>query len=99
MATLMHDDLIDGARIRRGRASAWSAYGPDAARAAGDYLFARAFAEISRTRDPHLVAVLADATLCLARGEAMQRSQRYNPETSVDAYLETFFSDLARYSR
>ena len=33
MATLMHDDLIDGARVRRGRASAWSAYGPEAARA------------------------------------------------------------------
>ena len=88
MATLMHDDLIDGARIRRGRASAWSAYGPEAARAAGDYLFARAFAEISSTGDARLVAVLAEATLCLARGEAMQRSQRHDPDTSVDAYLE-----------
>ena len=88
MATLMHDDLIDGARIRRGRASAWSAHGPEAARAAGDYLFARAFAEISGTGDSRLVGVLADATLCLARGEAMQRSQRYDPDTTVDAYLE-----------
>jgi geranylgeranyl pyrophosphate synthase len=88
MATLMHDDLIDGARIRRGRASAWSAYGPDAARAAGDYLFARAFAEISRTGDARAVSILADATLCLARGEALQRSQRYNADTTVDAYLE-----------
>jgi geranylgeranyl pyrophosphate synthase len=88
MATLMHDDLIDGARIRRGRASAWSAYGPEAARATGDYLFARAFAEISATGDAHAVALLADATLCLARGEAMQRSQRYDADTTVDAYLE-----------
>ncbi|HYY02367.1 MAG TPA: polyprenyl synthetase family protein [Gaiellaceae bacterium] len=88
MATLMHDDLIDGARVRRGRASAWSAYGPAAARAAGDYLFARAFAEISGTREARSVAILAEATLCLARGEAMQRSQRHDPDTSVDAYLE-----------
>jgi geranylgeranyl pyrophosphate synthase len=88
MATLMHDDLIDGARIRRGRASAWSAYGPEAARATGDYLFARAFAEIARTRDARAVSILADATLCLARGEAMQRAQRYNPDTTVEAYLE-----------
>ena len=87
MATLMHDDLIDGARVRRGRASAWSAYGPDAARAAGDYLFARAFAEISRTGDARAVAILANATLCLARGEALQRSQRFDPDTTVDAYL------------
>ena len=88
MATLMHDDLIDGARLRRGRASAWSAYGLDAARATGDYLFARAFAELAATGDARAVEILADATLCLARGEAMQRAQRHNPDTPVDAYLE-----------
>jgi geranylgeranyl pyrophosphate synthase len=88
LATLMHDDLIDGARLRRGRASAWSAHGPSAARAAGDYLFARAFAELSAVGDAAAVAVLANATLCLARGEAMQRRQRYDPDTPVEAYLE-----------
>jgi geranylgeranyl pyrophosphate synthase len=88
MATLMHDDLIDGARIRRGRASAWSAYGPRAARATGDYLFARAFAEVARTRNARAVTILADATLCLARGEAMQRAQRHDAATTVEAYLE-----------
>src|SRR3989454_3814125 len=88
LATLMHDDLIDGAGVRRGRASAWSAYGPDAARTAGDYLFALAFAELSATGDAHAVAILADATLCLARGEAMQRRQRFDPDTTIEAYLE-----------
>jgi geranylgeranyl pyrophosphate synthase len=88
MATLMHDDLIDGARVRRGHASAWSAYGPDAARAAGDYLFARAFSELSANGEPQAVGIMADATLCLARGEAMQRRQRFDPDTSIDAYLE-----------
>jgi geranylgeranyl pyrophosphate synthase len=88
LATLMHDDLIDGAKLRRGRASAWSAHGPSAARAAGDYLFARAFAELSATKDTTAVAILANATLSLARGEAMQRRQRFDPETSVEAYLE-----------
>jgi geranylgeranyl pyrophosphate synthase len=88
MATLMHDDLIDGARIRRGRASAWSAYGPDAARAAGDYLFARAFAELSATRNLRAVQVLADTALCLIRGEAMQRRQRHDTSTTVRAYLD-----------
>ncbi len=82
LATLMHDDLIDGAQLRRGRASAWSAHGPQAARAAGDYLFARAFSELSATGDARAVAVLANATLCLARGEAMQRRQRFDPDTT-----------------
>jgi geranylgeranyl pyrophosphate synthase len=88
LATLMHDDLIDGARLRRGQASAWSAHGPSAARAAGDYLFARAFAELSATKDTAAVEILANATLSLARGEAMQRRQRFDPETTVEAYLE-----------
>jgi geranylgeranyl pyrophosphate synthase len=88
LATLMHDDLIDGARLRRGRASAWSAHGPEAARAAGDYLFARAFSELSRTADARAVAILAKGTLSLARGEAMQRRQRFDPDTTVEAYLE-----------
>jgi len=88
MATLVHDDLIDGARFRRGRAAAWTAYGPAAARAAGDYLFARAFAELADTGDAAAVELLADATLCLARGEALQRRQTRDPETTVESYLE-----------
>ncbi len=88
MATLVHDDLIDRAHFRRGQAAAWSIHGPDAARATGDYLFARAFAELSATGDAAAVAVLADATLCLARGEAMQRMQTHDPSTTVGAYLE-----------
>jgi geranylgeranyl pyrophosphate synthase len=88
MATLVHDDLVDGARMRRGMPAAWSVFGADAALAAGDYLYACAFAVLVRTRDEAAVATLADAALCLARGEAMQRLQTRNPETTIDAYLE-----------
>lgn len=88
MATLVHDDLIDGAAVRRGRAAAWAAHGADAARAAGDYLFARAFAELAASGDPRAVRTLAEASLALARGEALQRRQRHDPETPVEAYLE-----------
>jgi len=88
MATLVHDDLIDQARYRRGRASAWASHGSDAARAAGDYLFARAFAELAATGDDAAVRCLAVATLALARGEALQRAQTNDPETTVESYLE-----------
>jgi geranylgeranyl pyrophosphate synthase len=87
MATLVHDDLIDGARVRRGRAAAWTAHGASAARAAGDYLFARAFSELAAEGDEEAVALLASAALALARGEAMQRAQRHDPDTPVEAYL------------
>jgi len=88
MATLIHDDLVDGAKLRRGRAAAWAAHGSGAARAAGDYLFARAFAELSADGELAAVATLADASLCLARGEAMQRLQLHDADTTVEAYLE-----------
>jgi geranylgeranyl pyrophosphate synthase len=88
MATLVHDDLVDGARLRRGLPAAWSVYGPEAAKAAGDYLYARAFAVLAETGDERAVRTLADAALCLARGEAMQRLQTHDPATSIEAYLE-----------
>jgi len=88
MATLVHDDLIDGAAVRRGRTAAWREHGEEAAKAAGDYLFSRAFAVLAETRDPNAVRLLAEASLALARGEAMQRRQRHDPDTTVDDYLE-----------
>ncbi len=88
MASLVHDDLVDGAQLRRGRAAAWTAHGPFAAKAAGDHLFAAAFASLAATGSREGVAILADAALALARGEALQRLQRHDPETPVAAYLE-----------
>jgi geranylgeranyl pyrophosphate synthase len=87
MATLVHDDLLDGADLRRGQPTAWAAHGEDAAKAAGDYLFARAFAQLAATGDADAVEILAAAALSLARGEALQRRQTFRPDTSVEEYL------------
>jgi geranylgeranyl pyrophosphate synthase len=88
VATLVHDDLIDGAELRRGRTSAWREHGEHAARAGGDYLFARAFHELASSGDLEGVAILARACRAIARGEAMQQRQAHDPDTPVDAYLE-----------
>ena len=88
MATLVHDDIVDGAQLRRGRAAAWTAHGAFAAKATGDHLFAAAFATLAATGPQERVAALADASLALARGEALQRLQRYDASTTVEAYLE-----------
>jgi geranylgeranyl pyrophosphate synthase len=87
VATLVHDDVLDAARTRRGAATVWARHGEAVARAVGDYLFARAFSELAATRDAEAVSVLARATLSLARGEALQRGHAFRPETSVDEYL------------
>jgi geranylgeranyl pyrophosphate synthase len=86
-ATLVHDDLIDGAELRRGRATVWHAHGEESARAAGDYLFARAFAELADAGDLDGVRILAETCLALARGEALQRQQLHDPDTPIDEYI------------
>jgi geranylgeranyl pyrophosphate synthase len=87
VATLVHDDLIDGAELRRGRSSAWHEHGARAAKAGGDYLFARAMAELADAGDLEGVEILARACLAIARGEAMQQQQLHDPDTPIDAYL------------
>ena len=87
MASLVHDDLIDRAALRRGHATTWKTHGSVGARAAGDYLFARAFSELAATGDAEGVQLLAGAALSLVRGEALQHAQARKPETTVDEYL------------
>jgi geranylgeranyl pyrophosphate synthase len=87
MASLVHDDLIDRAALRRGHATAWRTHGSVGARATGDYLFARAFSELAASDDAEGVQVLAGAALALVRGEALQHAQAHRPETTVDEYL------------
>jgi geranylgeranyl pyrophosphate synthase len=87
MASLVHDDLIDRAALRRGHATAWKTHGSVGARATGDYLFARAFSELAATGDAQGVRLLADAALSLVRGEALQHAQSHRPETTVEDYL------------
>jgi geranylgeranyl pyrophosphate synthase len=87
MASLVHDDLIDHAALRRGRATAWKTHGAVGACATGDYLFARAFAELAGSGDAEGVKLLAAAALALVRGEALQHAQAHRPDTSVDDYL------------
>jgi geranylgeranyl pyrophosphate synthase len=88
MATLVHDDQLDAARLRRGRPTVWHAHGPLVATATGDHLFARAFAALAATGDMTAVTILSDACLDLARGEIRQREQAGDPATTPEQYLE-----------
>lgn len=87
-ATLVHDDLIDGARLRRGRPTVASEAGRGAAIATGDLLFSRAFAELARNGDPEQLQALSDASSALAAGELLQREDAYASDVTVERYLE-----------
>ena len=88
MATLVHDDVLDRAELRRGLPTVWSRHGADTAVAAGDHLFARAFGELAATGRVDAIAKLAQASLDLALGESLQAEQARRADTSIEAYLE-----------
>lgn len=86
-ATLVHDDVIDGAQLRRGRPSVVARAGRRTAIATGDLLFSRAFAELARNRELAQLRALSDASSALAEGELLQREDAYAPRVAVERYL------------
>jgi len=86
-ATLVHDDLIDGAQLRRGRPTVAATAGRRVAIATGDLLFSRAFAELARNEDAMQLQALSDASSALAAGELLQREDAYASQVAVERYL------------
>jgi geranylgeranyl pyrophosphate synthase len=87
-ATLVHDDLIDGAELRRGHMTVAANAGREVAIATGDLLFSRAFAELALNDDAEQLSALSDASSALAAGELLQREDAYASHITVDRYLE-----------
>jgi geranylgeranyl pyrophosphate synthase len=86
-ATLVHDDVLDGSALRRGRPTVVAAAGRRLATATGDLLFSRAFAELAGTRSLSAVTALTRASSELAGGELMQRADAWRV-VAVERYLE-----------
>jgi geranylgeranyl pyrophosphate synthase len=87
-ATLVHDDVLDAADLRRGRPTVVALRGRLMATAVGDLLLSRAFAELAGGGEPEPVRVLAYAATNVVNGELMQRTDAWRAEVTVDRYLE-----------
>ena len=87
-ASLVHDDVLDRAALRRGRPTVVAAAGEAMATAVGDLLFSQAFAELARNDRPDQIAVLSDASSALARGELLQREDEFDLSVTRERYLE-----------
>jgi geranylgeranyl pyrophosphate synthase len=86
-ATLVHDDVLDAAPLRRGRPTVVSVAGRKMATATGDLLFSRAFSELAANGRPEEIRVLSAASSALAEGELMQRADAWNAQTTRERYL------------
>ena len=88
MATLVHDDILDAAPLRRGRPTVVAASGRERAVGTGDLLFSRAFALLAAAGDARSIELLAEASVALARGELAQRQDAFDTAISEQRYLE-----------
>ena len=87
-ATLLHDDLVDGAKLRRGKQVANAAWGNSIAVLVGDYLLARALSISAGTGRLRVIQVLAELTENMSQGEVHQLMRKGHIDLAEEEYLE-----------
>jgi len=86
-STLVHDDVIDRSRVRRGRPTVAAQLGDEPAIVVGDYYFAKSYELAARTESSEVVAILARTVMDICAGEVRQQAVRYLYSTDVAEYM------------
>lgn len=86
-ATLLHDDVVDGSELRRGKAAANIIFGNPATVLVGDFLFSRAFELMTEDGSLRVLSILSRASAVIAEGEVSQLSAQRQITTSEEQYL------------
>jgi octaprenyl-diphosphate synthase len=87
-ATLVHDDIIDGAELRRGRAAAHSRWGNDITVLLGDYLYIKSMAMALTQDSLEIIRLLCDVTLRMIEGELYQLTKAGDVDITEEEHLE-----------
>ncbi len=87
-ATLLHDDVVDGAELRRGRTVAHQIWDPPTAVLTGDFLLARSLSLAAKTGLPDVITVIAGITEAMSQGEIRQLAHKGDISLSEDVYLD-----------
>jgi len=95
-ATLLHDDVVDGSSMRRGRPSANTVFGNQASVLVGDFLYSRSFQMMVGLGSMRIMEVLADATNTIAAGEVLQLMNVRDPDTTEDSYRQVIYRKTAK---
>lgn len=95
-ATLLHDDVVDGSTLRRGRATANESFGNPASVLVGDFLYSRAFQMMVDAGDMRIMQTLAEATNVIAEGEVQQLMNMHDAGLSEADYLQVIRSKTAK---
>jgi len=95
-ATLLHDDVVDASKMRRGRATANQVWGNEASVLVGDFLYSRSFEMMLEADNMEVMRILAATTNAIAEGEVMQLLNARSPDTTEQAYFETIRRKTAK---
>jgi octaprenyl-diphosphate synthase len=87
-ATLLHDDVVDGSKLRRGKVAAHLIWGGATSVLVGDFLFARAFELMVETGSLRVLDILSKASSVIAEGEVLQLTRAHDLKLDQATYLE-----------
>ena len=88
--------MVDESDMRRGRATANSAFGNAASVLVGDFIYTRAFQLVAQLQSLDILRIMADATNVLAEGEVQQLMNVNDPDTTEESYMRVIYSKTAR---
>ncbi len=95
-ATLLHDDVVDGSDMRRGKETANNVWGNQAAVLVGDFLYSRAFEMMVDVDQMRVMQIMANTTNTIAEGEVLQLLNINDSNTSEERYFEVIYSKTAK---
>jgi len=94
-ATLLHDDVVDGSNLRRGKVTANTVWGNPATVLVGDFLFSRAFELMVEDGSLRVLKILSHASAIIAEGEVAQLTAQRDVDTTEDRYLDIIAAKTA----
>jgi len=95
-ATLLHDDVVDESKLRRGHETANAAFGNAASVLVGDYLYSRSFEMMTSLDNMRVMQILSRATTVIAEGEVLQLLNMHDPDVTQESYLRVIRSKTAK---
>ena len=95
-ATLLHDDVVDDSKLRRGHDTANAVWGNEASVLVGDYVYSRSFEMMVSLGSMRIMDVMATATNRIAEGEVLQLMNAHDPDTTEERYFEVIHRKTAQ---
>ena len=95
IATLIHDDTVDNAGIRHGKATLSNLWGPNVAVLTGDYIFATSATFVCDTGEIRVVRRFSETIMELASGQLQETAEAFNPNQNMEHYLNRIYNKTA----